>query len=253
MCFNNDIYFDLALKGDTSYFPSRHRTTPELTTVGSYEKGWKKIDSHWWLYKKGNINEIFSELFSSAFASLMGINTVKYYYEDGFIKCQNFAEQYNFEPLIAIAGEDDSYGNTFPLVYKINPSFAEDFIKLLVFDCVINNVDRHNGNTGLLRDKQTGVIVAFAPNFDNNLSLISRNDLLNMEPKSDGLIKLFVNFLKKNETAKEIFKNMEFKEICRADIDNIISNIPVEMYCRDIIASYVYKRYEYFKILKTRF
>ena len=253
VCFNNDIYFDIALKGDMSYFPSRHKITPELTTVGSYEKGWKKIDSHWWLYKQGTKNELFSELFSSAFAELMGINTVKYYYEGGFIKCQNFAEQYNFEPLISIAGDDDRFENTFPLLNKINPSFAVDFIKLLIFDCVVNNVDRHNENTGLLRDKKTGAIVALAPNFDNNLSLIGRSSSLNMNPKSDGLIKLFVSFLKKNKTAKEVFKNISLKEIRKDDITTLINTLPLDVSFNSSITDYVYKRYEYLRNLKTSF
>lgn len=249
ICFDNDIYSDIALKGDMSYFPSKHRITPELTTVGSYEKGWKRIDSHWWLYKSGNKNEIFSELFSSSFAELMGVKTVKYYYEDGYIKCPNFAEEYNFEPLIAFAGENDSFENTFMAFNKINEEIAKDFIKLLTFDCIVNNVDCHNENAGLLRDKKTGAIVGLAPNFDNNISLISHNIDLNCSPSSDGLIKLFVNFLKKDEKAKKAFKALSFKAINKEDIMDLIRNIPIEVDNASLIMEYVYKRYEYFRNL----
>ena len=42
---------------------------------------------------------------------------------------------------------------------------------MLVFDALIYNEDRHFGNFGVLRDNQSGQIIAPAPVFDNGFSL----------------------------------------------------------------------------------
>ena len=52
--FNNDSYSDMSLSGDTLLFKHKTELTPEITTTGSFEKGWKLINNHWWLYKNGN-------------------------------------------------------------------------------------------------------------------------------------------------------------------------------------------------------
>ena len=253
ICFNNDIYFDLALKGDTSYFPGRNKLTPEITTTGSFEKGWKKIDSHWWLYKQGTKEEIFSELVCSKFAALMNIATVNYEYEEPYIKCQNFAEQFNFEPLISIAGDNDQYENTFRALSKIKESLCPYLIKLFVFDCVTNNVDRHNENCGLLRDRHTGDIIKLAPNFDNNLALISRGTVLNSDPSKDGLIKLFVDFLNKDEAAKKCFMSIDLPIIKKEEITLIINSMPLRVETTSSIDDYIYNRYIFFLNLKQSF
>ena len=41
-------------------------------------------------------------------------------------------------------------------------------------DTIIFNMDRHTQNFGFLRDIDTGEIISLAPNFDNNVALISR-------------------------------------------------------------------------------
>ena len=65
--FDNDYFSRLALKGTYDSFnkaaTSKHSKTPELTNIGSFEKCWKLRDGEWWMYKKANHNEQFSELF----------------------------------------------------------------------------------------------------------------------------------------------------------------------------------------------
>ena len=78
VCFNNDLFFDIALKGIVTIYPNKIAITPELTTTGGYEKGWKSIDGHWWLYKVGTENEIFSELFYSHLFELLNLPTAHY-------------------------------------------------------------------------------------------------------------------------------------------------------------------------------
>lgn len=249
--FNNDLYFDISLKGDTSLFPRHSKITPELTTTGSYEKGWKRINNEWWLYKNGNKEEIFSELFCYHFASLIGVKTATYEYDEGYIRSKNFADSLNFEPIVSLVGENDDYNIVFPLLYELNKDIAKDYLKLMMFDAVINNVDRHNENYGVLRDKRNGLIVSLAPNFDNNISLISRNEIVNPNPKKDGLISLFTSFLTNNVLAFSLYKEIEFKEINKEDIIKIIDSIPLELSdnTKENITEAVMNRYQYLKSL----
>ncbi len=244
--FKDDSLFDLSLKGNSIYFANAAKITPELTTTGSFEKGWKIINGEWWLYKSGNSKQIFSELFCYHFAKLIGLDTAIYEYDNGFIKSKNFAGNYNFEPLASLIGDNDSFQYIFDSLMSINENIAKQYLFLSFFDSVVYNVDRHNENAGLLRDRKSGKIISLAPNFDNNLALISTIDQLN-NPYDDGLIKLFVGFLKKNEKAKTLFKELDLKTISLDDIKEIILLIPINIDDTDSIADKVYKRYNYLK------
>lgn len=240
----SDSYSDIALKGDTTFFPCQAHLTPELTTTGSFEKGWKIIDGNWWLYKSGNSTQLFSEMFCFKFAKLIEISTASYELDGKYIRSLNFAHKYNFEPLAALADNNDSYEYVFAILYQINPEIAKDYLKLMLFDAVIFNVDRHNENFGVLRDRSTGAVISLAPNFDNNLALISNNNDLK-EPKKDGLIKLFVSFIKNNPLAKSLLNEIKWKQITRQDIENIIESIDIKIENKNDLASKVLNRYNY--------
>ena len=244
---NNDIYSNAALEGDMTIFPHQTKLTPEITTTGSFEKGWKIIDNHWWLYKTGNNKQIFSELFCYQFAKLMGIETARYEYDGKYIRSLNFAEKYNFEPIASLAGDNDSYEHIFNILLEIDRNIAKDYLKLIFFDSVVYNVDRHNENLGLLRNPDDGKIVSLAPNFDNNLALISNIDKLN-DPKKDVFLKLFVSFIENNQTAKELFKEISFRDITIKDIEKIINGIQIDIPYKDDISNKIYQRYNYLKL-----
>ena len=65
--FEDDYFSNLALKGNYDSFNraanSKRSKTPELTNVGSFENCWKLCNGKWWMYKKANHEEMFSELF----------------------------------------------------------------------------------------------------------------------------------------------------------------------------------------------
>ena len=244
---NNDIYSNAALEGDMTIFPHQTKLTPEITTTGSFEKGWKIIDNHWWLYKTGNNKQIFSELFCYQFAKLMGIETARYEYDGKYIRSLNFAEKYNFEPIASLARDNDSYEHIFNILLEIDRNIAKDYLKLIFFDSVVYNVDRHNENLGLLRNPDDGKIVSLAPNFDNNLALISNIDKLN-DPKKDVFLKLFVSFIENNQTAKELFKEISFRDITIKDIEKIINGIQIDIPYKDDISNKIYQRYNYLKL-----
>ena len=245
--FDNDSLFETSLKGEVNVFFHKAKLSPEITTTGSFEKGWKYIDNEWWLYKQGNNKQIFSELFCSRFAELIGINTVKYEYDGNYIFCKNFSSIYNYEPIASVAGDNDNYEHVFNALFKLNANLLKDYLRLMFFDCVINNIDRHNENLGVLRDAKTGRIVSLAPNFDNNLALIATTNSLNNNPKKDGFINSFISFLKNNEIAKGLYKENRFKDISIEEVENIVSSIPIDVENKDKIAESVVLRYSYLK------
>ncbi len=196
-----------------------NRLSPELTLTGSYEKCWKKINNHWWLYKKENNNEKFSELFAYQIAELLDIDTVKYELDDGYIRCENLASIYNFEPMASLCDDDDSYQRVFDTLYKISESIAVSYLKLMTFDIIINNVDRHNENCGLLRDKKTGRIISLTPNFDNNLSLLSVDPELT---NKDGFLLVFKKFLVNHPIAYDLYQKIHLPCLDEKMIKNIL-------------------------------
>ena len=243
---SSDIYSDTALKGDLTVFPHHSKLTPEITTTGSFEKGWKLIDNAWYLFKSGNDKQIFSELFCYRFAKLINIATAEYEYDGKYIRSKNFADKYNFEPIASIADDNDKYEHVFDIIYKLNKDFAKDYLKIIFFDSVVNNVDRHNENLGLLRDRKTGKIVSLAPNFDNNLALISSVDVLN-HPKKDKFMDIFIKFIEGNEIAKSLFKELTFPIISTRDINLIIKDIPIDVEHKEDLPNKILARYNYLK------
>ena len=242
--FFSDIYNELALDGEMVIFPSTPRLTPQLTLIGSYEKCWKKIGNEWWIYKKEKDDELFSEILSSSIAQLLKIATVKYEYDDGYIRSKNFATKYNFEPMSYLMGSNENYLDVFNKLNGINKKIAKQYLKLILFDAIVNNIDRHNENYGLLRDKKTGKIVSLAPNFDNNLALLGFNKHLIYQPSQDGFIKHFKKFVNQSKIAKDYYSKMDIATLNKKQIENAIDKIPIKR-DKELIASYIEARYQY--------
>lgn len=120
-------YFDsLALCGDPDSFNQKPSRTPELTNIGSYEKCWRLIDSAWWMYKSGNENELFSELFICKLGSSLGFDMAYYEMDDGYIRTKDFTEngRYNFESAESFVGDDEDYCKNFDVFYSISENLA---------------------------------------------------------------------------------------------------------------------------------
>jgi hypothetical protein len=208
--FKTDYFASAALKGDPTALSLEPTLTPELTATGSYEKCWKIIDSSWWMYKKENELERFSEYFCYLLGKEMGLPFATYELVDNFIRTKNFADKYNSEPMSALVGDDDRFEVVFAGILPFSNQVKEDYIHLIWFDCLVENVDRHNENCGLLKDRVTGEIVGLAPNFDNNLALVANNyPPKNILRTKDGLIEIFKKFVNENKAAGSIFAKME--------------------------------------------
>lgn len=194
--FDNDYFSNLALKGTYDSFNraanSKHSRTPELTNVGSFEKCWKLRDDRWWMYKKANHNELFSELFVFELGKSLGMNMAHYERGQGVIKSLDFTDSasVNFEPASTFMSDNEDYEDVVSELQKICPEAIEDYIKMIFLDTIVANPDRHTNNFGLLRDVKSGNFIGFAPNFDNNMALIARGYPKKSTSK-DLLIRLF--------------------------------------------------------------
>lgn len=242
--FNNDIFFDTALKGIITVYPKKLILTPELTTNGSYEKGWRNIDGNWWLYKVGTINERYSEVFYSRLFEKLNLPTAHYEIDGNYIRTANFAKGVNFEPMVSLVGDNEDIEYIYDALNKINHQIALDYLRLITFDVVLNNIDRHNENYGILRDKETGEIISLAPNYDDNLSLISRNTTL-IATEQEGFLSLFLKTIRKSKKIKEGLKEIEFPIITSNLLRSIHEEIGLEIEVDfEAIERYIMFRYE---------
>lgn len=181
--FSNNKYFKAALRGDPDMFSLERESTPEITNIGSFNKGWKLVDGEWFLYKSGSTLQYFSELFSSALAIELGLNAVRYWMDDGFIVCKNFVKAGQcFEPAKAVVGSNIEYIANCKVMQDLG--LLKPYLDLIFTDAIVRNADRHEFNYGFLTD--TAGNISLAPNFDNNVSLfhtgipnnLSRQDVL---------------------------------------------------------------------------
>jgi len=243
----DDSYFKLALKGDSNCFIERHSNSPELTNTGSYEKGWKYIDGEWWLYKRGSETEIFSELFVSKIGTSLGFDMAYYEAADDSIRTRNFCDGLNSEPIAALIGDNEDELVRFNALEEYGDEVLSQFLRILWLDVLCFNMDRHNYNIELLRD-DSGNIVRLAPNFDNNVALISRGYRdLSLE---NSLMKWFVDLLDKSQKARELFDKLVIPEVTEDIIKECCLSINIKEVDIDWVVKFVMKNYTALSELK---
>ena len=234
-------YFDmLALCGDFESFNRPASRTPELTNIGSFEKCWRLIDGKWWLYKTGTAFEYFSELFIARLAEKLNFPIAKYELSENYVRTLDFTNgnEFNFESAESLVGDDEFYDVNFNKFLSISKEIASDYLKMIYLDTVCYNVDRHTKNYGVLRDTKTGAIVSLAPNYDNNIALISRGYPATTDRSNDKLISFFLDLLNENDKAKELFCELQIPTITEDVINECISEIGIEV-DKEIITKFI--------------
>ena len=234
-------YFDqLALRGDPDSFSRKPSRTPELTNIGSFEKCWKLIDGSWWMYKSGNDQEYFSELFICKLGEKLGLNMAHYEMDGDYIRSKDFTDSasVNFEPMKSLVDADEDYEVCFNALNEISSELAKQYLILIWMDSICYNMDRHTENFGFLRDVKTGKILSLAPNYDNNIALIAKGYLKDATRASDGLIKFLREFVQNNAVAREMYRSMNLPVITEEIIDECLDEIPIEV-DRDYIRTFI--------------
>lgn len=160
--------------------------TPELTTNGMLGKAWRIIDGTIKLYKKGTSggcntgNEPYSEVIASKLLSFSDIKHISYSidkWEDTLCSVCNLftSEDIGYMPIKEVLtlelGKNVEW--TYPRVLEICKKYKveEEFKKMLFFDYLIINQDRHFGNFGFTINNETREITGFMPLFDHGYSL----------------------------------------------------------------------------------
>lgn len=241
--FSDDYFSNLALKGTYDSFNraanSKRSKTPELTNVGSFEKCWKLRKGKWWMYKKATHNEMFSELFIYELGVALGMNMAVYERGEGCIKSLDFtdAATVNFEPASTFMGDNEDYFDVVKALEKLCPDAIPDYIRMIFMDTICANPDRHTNNFGLLRATKTGELIGFAPNYDNNMALISRG--YPSKPGSkDMLISLF------NELMDEYPSYREYiPEVTEETVRKVLVKLNMKVKSQ-VIVDLVVGRYE---------
>ncbi len=238
--FKENYFAELALRGDPDSFSRKPSRTPELTNTGSFEKCWKLIDGKWWMYKSGNADELFSELFICRLGEKLGLPMAHYEMDGQYIRSEDFTDgaKVNFESIKALVDDDEDYTNCFELLNALSPALARQYLVLIWMDSVCYNMDRHTENFGFLRDVKTGKILSLAPNYDNNIALIAKGYPSDVSRKSDGLIRFFREFVMNCTEAREMYRQMELPEITTKMIDDCMNEIPIEA-DRNFIRSFI--------------
>ena len=122
-------------------------------------------------------NEPYSEYYSAQIADRMGLYHVSY----GLAKwkgmvcstCELFTDMdTSYVPIYKFLGQC-TLTKVAVFLRNLGESFYNCFVDMLIFDSLIYNTDRHFGNFGLLVDNKTNLPIAFAPIFDNGLSLFN--------------------------------------------------------------------------------
>lgn len=167
----------LALSGDADSLTKAYPAvpTPELTNIGSFEKCWVRRDDTWALVKVGTPAEVFSEVFTYYLGTALNFHMAVYFAGDGHVMSPDFTRgRYNFEPIANLVYDDEDLVRSYDALESLKRGLGKQFLDILYMDILVFNPDRHTYNYGVLRDKYSGEILSMAPNYDNNMALISR-------------------------------------------------------------------------------
>lgn len=256
--FHQNYFDNLALLGDPDSFNQLNRKdiinsrSPELTNIGSFEKCWKLENNHWWLYKQGNDQERFSEYFIYQLGKLLGFKMAQCELWDRGIKSLDFTvgATVNYEPAKSLVGDDVDYEFNYERIASVDPQMAKEYLDILFLDTICFNMDRHTENYGFLRDPETGQYNGMAPNFDNNIALISKGYPSDIERKNDLFIQDFLSLM------DSIDQGYQIPELTDQIIQDALSLVPIEVnhkYISDFILNGYHQIEEQFLIQQNKY
>jgi hypothetical protein len=201
--FSNDIgavFFREKNKIDTM------ASSPDSALKGRLVKRWEIRNNKRILVKGGsdlsktdfdsNYVEPYNEVLASMIAEKINVPHIKYdlEYKDNkpYSLCYNFTdnntefisdmEMFNSEPWAAM--KNDRYSHFYIVCKNNDIKNAIDFMnRMLLFDYLILNIDRHWDNFGFLRDSESLKDISFGPLFDSGTSFWYNTELPVMRPE----------------------------------------------------------------------
>ena len=204
--FDNDFSADMGdvLFGSSVKSVNFNYSSPDITSDGNLQKRWKIADGKRCLMKSGTSpfrQEPFNEVIASLILERLGIEHIPYtlaWMDDKpYSVCNSFvtktSELISAARVMQIRPKANDENGCLHLV-NICKSFGIDIVpmldRMIVFDYIIANEDRHYGNFGLLRDPETLEWIGAAPIFDNGTSLW-HDRLTSQIPTADLICKPF--------------------------------------------------------------
>ena len=196
----------------SSLFGKKLANSCDITVDGTYRKSWVRTDVGFELYKGDDTTqskECIRECLASTVLRALGFNAIEYAYVEyqGELVCRSecfTSENIEFIPFNAIKQEKE---NALEFVKAIN---LDDYCKLTLATYIIGNIDLHDGNWGLIRNLNSGLL-SFAPLFDFNNAFsdeyVTRKDIQEMWIPAAKLVDL--------ETGDEVDPRDMFLYDCR--------------------------------------
>jgi len=177
----NEVISKISFEGTGLFGIDFSTTTPEFSTEGSFEKCWKREENGIYLYKRGSMGarnaglEPYSEVYACQIGKILCRNFVDYslttLHKRTASKCELFTNEENgFIPLSNIFQRRVTPREM--LEYYSSFGSEDAFRRMVVFDAVTFNTDRHMGNHGVIFDNDSLTVKYMAPVFDNNQSLL---------------------------------------------------------------------------------
>ena len=160
----------------------------------------------------------------------MGFDMAVYEADGKYVRSPDFTNgELNYEAAEGIVEDDDDYTAAFHSLHRLSPEAAGQYVRLVYIDTLCMNIDRHTQNYGVLRDADTGEVISLAPNYDNNITLISRRYARDIKPDVDILVSRFLGFLQSEPKALSSFLKIRPPQITRELILSYCERVPIRM------------------------
>ena len=206
--FDNDFSDDVGtvLLGGEKRKKELNLSSPDSTSVGNLKKRWKIIDGNRVMIKGGSNpyrQEPFNEVIASKIAGFLGLAAIEYsLFYDGdypYSKCVDFINKnedlitaYQINKLLKKNNSDSAYTHFVKCAEKAGIKGVKEYLdKLIVFDFIIANEDRHFNNFGFIRDANTLAFKGAAPVFDSGSSFGFDKLTIDIKPFKDIVSKPF--------------------------------------------------------------
>lgn len=137
---------------------------------------------------------------------------------------------------------EEDYVENYRKLEQYGQAIQDQYVEIILLDCICLNADRHTFNYGLLRDPNTGKVVSMAPNFDNNISMIATGYL--SAPRKPDLFGTLLRELEKETNAVSGYVSRHpIPSVTHELIDQCIDEIGMDV-DRSYIHQFVMAGYE---------